>query len=394
MRCTDSTVAQQLVRVVRRAADSMRVHLFACIRMCLCGAAFWRLLFMSIVLSTGFVYQYRQADSALIDRFLSNDCLLAILIGGLAASAHFGFWIWSLNHTSLAHSLFFVSCYPLVTVAIMLVQRKSINWKEVVGVMLGLAGSALLLTDHVHHGSRRWKWAGGARQCRWRHSSLSWRGCVRVYLYAGRSVRGWLPLFLYTCPMTFVSCVPLLFVSLLLEDVTFRGFTPSSIFGFLAPSSLAILCLIAALPAGLGHTGINFALHHVSPLAISVVLTLEPVLGVVVGVLAGVEVVPRWLTVLGGLGSVVGCVTAIVGTHQRETREKREAEQNERERHGNEDHEQAETELGLVVSDVATFPQSDAADNEADHDCGKESRVVEASREQQERSTVLHADKG
>ena len=355
--------------------------------------AFWRLLFMSGVLSIGFIYQYREADSALIDRFLSNECLLAILVGGLAASAHFGFWIWSLNHTSLAHSLFFVSCYPLVTVAVMLVQRKSINWKEVVGVLLGLAGSALLLADTSTTAADAE--TSTAVPVSVAGDIVAFLGAVVfvVYLYAGRSVRGWLPLFLYTAPMTAVSCVPLLFCSLLLEDVTFRGFTPSSIFGFLSPASLLILCLIALLPAGLGHTGINFALQHVSPLAISVVLTLEPVLGVVVGVAAGVEVAPSLLTVVGGCGSVVGCVTAIVGTHQRETREKREAEERERARNEDDNSEEPAqvddsdargmTEVELIVSDEA-----------ADDGSGKGALHADTLTKGDEQSPVVHADKG
>ena len=355
---------------------------------------------MTFVLSTGFVYQYRQADSALIDRFLSNECLLAITVGGLAASVHFACWIWSLNHTSLAHSLFFVSCYPLVTVAVMLVQRKRINYKEIVGVLLGLAGSGLLLTDTSTTAADAD--GGSVVPVSVVGDIVAFMGAVVfvVYLYAGRSVRGWLPLFLYTCPMTFVSCVPLLFASLLLEDVSFRGFTPSSIFGFLAPSSLAILVLIAVLPAGLGHTGINFALQHVSPLAISVVLTLEPVLGVVVGVVAGVEAIPRWLTILGGLGSVVGCVTAIVGTHQRETTEKQVAElQNSPEQcddvgeeaASNESREQDGAKVELVLSDVGLLSSTEAASG--DKAVQEQSMQTEALREVGKRS-VEHVDKG
>ena len=341
---------------------------------------------MSFILSVGFVYQYRQADSALIDRFLSNECLLAILAGGLAASAHFGFWIWSLNHTSLAHSLFFVSCYPLVAVAVMLLQRKSINWKEVVGVLLGLAGSALLLADTSTTAADAESSAIVPVSVSGDVMAFIGAAVFVVYLYAGRSVRGWLPLFLYTAPMTFVSCVPLLFASLIFEDITFRGFTPSSVFGFLAPSSLLILCLIALLPAGLGHTGINFALHHVSPLAISVVLTVEPVLGVVVGVLAGVEAVPGWLTLLGGCATLIGCVTAIVGTHQRETREKAEAEVERRatelkqeeeggnkdaaDEEGEEDGEERHdlTEVELIVSDAGLVQAQEVADSEEDEE--------------------------
>ena len=234
-------------------------------------------------------------------------------------------WIWSLNHTSLAHSLFFVSAYPLVVVAIMLAQRKCIDALEAVGVAIGLVGSALLLADTSSSSSAASETGeGGVQGVTFVGDLMAFLGAVVfvVYLYAGQRVRGWMPLFFYTFPMTFVSCVPLLFLTLLFEPTTFAGFSPQSVFGFLAPSSLVVLLLIAVLPAGLGHTGINYCVRRVSPLSISVVLTLEPVLGVVVGVLAGVEDVPGTLTIIGGPVSVCGCVLAIVGTSRREQREK------------------------------------------------------------------------
>ena len=277
------------------------------------------------------MWQYSHADAALIDRFLSNSSLLTICVSGLSASAHFGFWIWSLNHTSLAHSLFFVSTYPLVVVAIMLAQRKRIDVLEAAGVAIGLVGSALLLADTSSIDSdadASETGEGGVQGVTFVGDVMAFLGAVVfvVYLYAGQRVRGWMPLFLYTFPMTFVSCLPLLFLTLLFEPTTFAGFTAQSVFGFLAPSSLVVLLLIAVLPAGLGHTGINYVVERVSPLSISVVLTLEPVLGVVVGVLAGVEDVPGVLTIVGGPVSVCGCILAIIGTYRREQREKAVAE--------------------------------------------------------------------
>ena len=276
------------------------------------------------------MYQYAHADAALIDRFLSNSSILTILVSGLAASAHFGFWIWSINHTSLAHSLFFVSTYPLVVVAVMLAQRKRIDLLEAVGIVLGLIGSAFLLADTSTSSDTSADETGGTAVpgVTFLGDFIAFLGAAVfvVYLYAGQRVRGWMPLFIYTFPMTFVSCVPLLFLTLAFESTTFAGFTPQSVFGFLAPSSLVVLLLIAVLPAGMGHTGINFAVKKVSPLSISVVLTLEPVLGVVVGVVAGVEQVPGVLTIVGGPISMLGCIAAIIGTNRRENKEKALAE--------------------------------------------------------------------
>ena len=341
--------------------------------------AFWRLLFMSGVLAVGAVYQWRTADEALLDHCLSNDAVATVVAGGLAASAHFGFWIWSLNHTSLAHSLFFVSAYPLVVVAIMLAQRKRIDRLEALGVLIGLVGSALLLADTSTSsaaGADEAEGTGVVQSVTFVGDVMAFLGAVVfvVYLYAGQRVRGWMPLFLYTCPMTFVSCVPLLLLTLLLEPVTFAGFTPQSVFGFLAPSSLVLLLLIAALPAGLGHTGINYAVKKVSPLSISVVLTLEPVLGVVVGVLAGVENVPGVLTIVGGPISMCGCIAAIVGTHRREQREK------------------AVAELAQRITDQTASETSATTEHEDGERASESAELHEDEDDEEQRNAVL--DKG
>ncbi len=52
-------------------------------------------------------------------------------------------------------------------------------------------------------------------------------------------------------------------------------------------ASLPLLILIVLGPGLLGHTGINYVLSRVSPLAVSLSLTLEPVTGVLVGMAFG-----------------------------------------------------------------------------------------------------------
>ena len=77
--------------------------------------ASWRMYGTSLVLVPGFLYQLNAKDRVSISM---KDCYL-ILISALFLALHFGSWIWSLDHTSLVHSLLFVTSHPLVVVGIM-----------------------------------------------------------------------------------------------------------------------------------------------------------------------------------------------------------------------------------------------------------------------------------
>ena len=73
--------------------------------------ASWRMQGTALVLLPGFVYQFRKKDSSTLPPrdwqiMLASSAFLAI---------HFGSWVWSLDHTSLKHSLLFVSSHPLVS---------------------------------------------------------------------------------------------------------------------------------------------------------------------------------------------------------------------------------------------------------------------------------------
>jgi drug/metabolite transporter (DMT)-like permease len=60
----------------------------------------------------------------------------------LLQALHFGAWVWSLQHTSLAHSLLLVSTTPIILVAYSLVVRQPISAGEVAGAVLAVAGDA------------------------------------------------------------------------------------------------------------------------------------------------------------------------------------------------------------------------------------------------------------
>jgi drug/metabolite transporter (DMT)-like permease len=69
--------------------------------------------------------------------------------------------------------------------------------------------------------------------------------------------------------------------------------------------------LVAGL---LGHTGLNTCLRYISPLIVSVSVTLEPVLGSIIGWLFFDSGVPGRWTWLGGLVLMTGLVTVVIAS--------------------------------------------------------------------------------
>ena len=77
--------------------------------------ASWRMQGTALVLLPGFIYQLTRAESYSPSR---EDSLL-VLASSAFLALHFGSWVWSLDNTSLVHSLLFVNTHPLVVVALM-----------------------------------------------------------------------------------------------------------------------------------------------------------------------------------------------------------------------------------------------------------------------------------
>ena len=68
--------------------------------------ASWRLQITVLMLLPFAIWQYREMDLVTRSRLTEKKTLLIILGSGVALAAHFGTWVTSLDHTSLAHSLF------------------------------------------------------------------------------------------------------------------------------------------------------------------------------------------------------------------------------------------------------------------------------------------------
>ena len=105
--------------------------------------ASWRMQGTALILLPGFLYQlYRNSDFELN----RNDAQL-ILASSLFLAVHFGSWVWSLDNTSLVHSLLFVNTHPLVVVAVMPFLGEVVRRGHIRGVVLGFGGATISLMD-------------------------------------------------------------------------------------------------------------------------------------------------------------------------------------------------------------------------------------------------------
>ena len=274
--------------------------------------ASWRLQLTSLVLLPLFLFQLRTIDTAVAARFKSKQTWKLLCLSGVALAAHFGAWVASLDETTLTHSLLFVTAHPLVIVVGMMLfasrfQGVRLPYQmETIGAVICFVGAAITLMDT---GSSQ-----GDQTATLFGDLLAFGGAVFVvgYIVVGRILRTWLPIFLYAFPVTLIASVLLLPFSWQFEV----DFGQYGAFGWV-DSEFFVWFLLLALVAGLlGHTGLNTCLRYISPLIVSVAVTLEPVLGSIIGWLFFDAGVPGQWTWLGGLVLMAGLMTVVVASEQ------------------------------------------------------------------------------
>ena len=274
--------------------------------------ASWRLQLTSLVLLPLFLYQYRSIESVVAEQFKTRRTWLLLVASGVALAAHFGAWVASLDQTTLTHSLLFVTAHPLVIVVGMMILAPTIASvrpplrNETLGAFICFVGASITLLDT---GSTQ-----GDQTATIFGDALAFGGAVFVvgYIVVGRILRTWLPIFLYAFPVTLIAALLLLPFSWMIDP----RFATFGVFGW-TEADYFIWFLLLALAAGLlGHTGLNTCLRYISPLIVSVAVTLEPVLGSIIGwVFFDAGVPGRW-TWLGGLVLMAGLMTVVIASEQ------------------------------------------------------------------------------
>lgn len=260
--------------------------------------ASWRMYGTSIVLLPGFFYQWYHVSDGLPPR---KDWFL-ICLSSLFLALHFGSWIWSLDNTSLVHSLLFVTSHPLVVVALMPIIGASVRRGHFYGALIGFIGASIALME-----------IGGNSEVTLIGDAAAFVGAVTVvgYLMIGRHLRATreTPVFIYAFPVTLMAGLLLTIGSVSLEGTGLSSTTPElSAFGWLDAVWIPWIAYLSIGPGLCGHTVINTILRWVSPIVVSVALLFEPVIGGTIGwIITGEAYLGPW-TLVGGPLMLLGAI--------------------------------------------------------------------------------------
>lgn len=216
--------------------------------------ATYRLALASLIVAPLGVWRCRQEFRSL-DR---NDLLWAVL-SGVLLTLHFAFWIASLDYTTVASSVVFVTTNPLFAgIAAHLFAQDRLSRLMFVGIVLAIVGGMIIGWNDFEVGGRA-LWG----------DLLALVGAAMAggYFIAGRRLRPKVSLLAYVTVVYSMAAIG----ALALCVVTRQNLT-----GYTTPT-YAMFVLLAVGPQIIGHSSFNWALRHVSAAAVGVTTLGEPV---------------------------------------------------------------------------------------------------------------------
>ena len=259
--------------------------------------ASWRLQITVLMLAPFAIWQYSNLEVENKLKLIEKRTIWILIGSGFALAAHFGTWVTSLDHTSLAHSLLFVTSHPIIIVIGIAIFVRRPRRLEVIGALIGLLGASITLLDAKSDG-----------EVTLYGDLLAFAGAITVvgYIVAGRILREWMPVFLYAVPVTLLASIILIPISYMVgEDTSALGWISSELLGW--------FILLAFLAGIVGHTGLNACLRWLQPLTISFAVTLEPIIGAFIGWLIFDGSIPQQWTWIGGILLITGIMMVIKG---------------------------------------------------------------------------------
>ena len=215
------------------------------------------------------------------DRFPRARALYAGIASGVALGAHFGFWISSLDYTSVAASVVLVSTQPVfVAVLAYVLFGERTTPLSFLGIVVAIAGTAVIASDRTV----------GSAAILGNVLALAGALTVAVYVLIGRSSRtGGVGVLPYSIVVYSAAAATLLPVALVFE-VPLWGYSGETWFW---------LAAITVGPQLMGHTVFNWALRYVEASIVSGTILAEPVVATLLAWLILSER-PGVLTIIGG----------------------------------------------------------------------------------------------
>lgn len=204
------------------------------------------------------------------------------IVAGTALALHFGFWITSVQQTSVVTSVVLVTTTPLfIGLASPLVLKESVAPTTWAGIVISAAGAAVMAADDLGEGLGTL--SGDAY-------ALLGAIFAAVYFLAGRRSRQTTPLAGYVGVVYPIAGV-LLIASAVVAGESFTGYNVGT---------YTAIVLLAVLPQLIGHSSIDWALGYVPATLVAVSILGEPV--VATGLAA--VFLDEQPNVLEGIGSV------------------------------------------------------------------------------------------
>lgn len=194
-------------------------------------------------------------------------------VSGLFLAVHFGTWISSLEYTSVASSVVFVSTGPLwVALLSPMILNEKLRRPAIVGLGLAILGGVVIgLSDAcVLQSGLQCPELGQILQGRamWGNFlALAGAWAVTGYLIIGRKLRAGMSLIPYIFLVYGMAAVTLIFIMFA------AGQSP---FGY-APKTYGWIFLLAAVPQLIGHSTYNWLLKQLSATLVAITTLTEPV---------------------------------------------------------------------------------------------------------------------
>ncbi|MBD3298630.1 MAG: EamA family transporter [candidate division Zixibacteria bacterium] len=249
------------------------------------SVAFYRLVTASITIG-GIVVARGGRDLLGLDR---RSLWLSIGSGALLA-LHFGSWISSLDHTSVANSVLIVTTQPVFAALLGVWFLK----ERVKGAVFGAIGLALAGSVIISGGNPQ---IGG-----WYGDLLALIGAVMAaaYLIVGRKVRRTVTTFGYVL-IAYTTAAVVLGIWAVAIDSPLTGF----------PADSWMWMILAGLgPSVIGHTLYNRALKEFSAHTVSTTILGEPVVATALAAVVLAEYPSPW-ALIGAIPILVGVIWAI-----------------------------------------------------------------------------------
>jgi drug/metabolite transporter (DMT)-like permease len=227
------------------------------------------------------------------------------IVSGLFLAAHFATWISSLEYTTVASSVVFVSTGPLwVALLSPLLLNERLTRAAVIGLVIAIIGGTMIgLADAC-------TWDGGLRcpnlnqvlqgRAMWGNFlALIGAWTVSGYLIIGRKLRAKMSLIPYIFLVYGISAIALI-VTMFVAGQSPLGY-PTATYGW--------ILLLAVFPQLIGHSTYNWALRYL-PAAFVAVTTLGEPIGSAILAFFLLQETPTPIVITGGVLILIGIYLA------------------------------------------------------------------------------------